>query len=63
MRSAIKRIEREFERSEANNTWRLRVVPKLPNMVRIELFGKNVVKQRDIYPNQIAHVHKTLTYQ
>lgn len=63
IKTALARIEREFEGSEAKKGWKLRAVPKLPDMVRIELIGRNVTKQRDIYPHQIAHVHKTLACQ
>ena len=60
---AISRIEREFSESHANQKWKLRVCPKLPDQVRIELISKYVTKTRDIFPNQIPHVHKTMAYE
>jgi hypothetical protein len=63
MRSAISRIQKEFMESHAKEGYKLRVSPKFPDMVRIELFGKHINKQRDIHIHEKPDVHKTMAFQ
>lgn len=56
----IKRIEKEYQRSEAKEKYKLRAVWKMPYKVRIELIGKNIIKQRDIEPHQNAFVYEAM---
>lgn len=56
----IEKVHEEFKKSPHKDRYDLKVIPKMPDQVRIILYGKFLRKEKDIYPNQISHIRRVM---